>query len=263
MKAAMSLLVILAIGLGVALFMRHTQAIKDKQAQQERIAELEQKLEEKSIQLDDQERISAILRTNLNMTSQELQSISNNYVQTAASLRQTQADAKAAAEAAKVAEENAKNELAKKETRIGELQNQGEQLTVQIDGLQASLTDLNTQIADTEAKLAAAEGDREFLLKELKRLKAEKDELERQFHDLAQLRTQVSKLKEELSVSRRLEWIRMGIYGAAAEKKGAELLMEGLPTTEAGPTYDLNVELRQDGGAKIVSPETNAPANPE
>ena len=38
------------------------------------------------------------------------------------------------------------------------------------------------------------------ILVELKRLMAEKAELERQFNDLAVLRAQVSKLKEELSI---------------------------------------------------------------
>jgi len=63
--------------------------------------------------------------------------------------------------------------------------------------------------ADTERKLAASEGDREFLLAELKRLQAEKVDLERQFNDLALLRDQIRKLKDELSIASRLEWIRL------------------------------------------------------
>ena len=56
---------------------------------------------------------------------------------------------------------------------------------------------------------------------------AEKAELERQFNDLAVLRAQVSKLKEELSVARRLEWIRQGLF-ASTEQRGAQKLMQGL-----------------------------------
>jgi chromosome segregation ATPase len=259
MKAATIILVIIALGLGGALFYRHTQAVKIQRENQDEIAKLSKSLEETKTKLDDQERIAMILRTNLTLTSQELDAISNTYVKVTADLRRTQADAKAAAEAAKAAEEASKAELAKKDSQINQLQSQGDELNKKISGLDTALGNLNKQIADTESKLAAAEGDREFLLKELKRMQAEKAELERQFNDLALLRTQVAKLKEELSVSRRLEWIRMGIYGAAANKKGAELLMSGINPPEPRSNYNLNVELRQDGGATIVPPQTNAP----
>jgi chromosome segregation ATPase len=264
MKAATIIFVILTIALGAALFVRHTNAIKERQVLETQLAKTQRDLEEKSTKLDDQERISLILQTNLSLTSQELQNLSNHYVKVSADLRRTQADAKASAEAAKASEEAAKVEMAKKETQINELQVQGDELSKKIDGLESALGDLNKQISDTEAKLAAAEGDREFLLKELKRLQVEKSDLERQFNDLALLRTQISKLKEELSISRRLEWIRTGIYGSAANKKGAELLMSGITPPQAQSNFNLNVELRQDSGAAIVSPQTNtnAPPNP-
>ncbi len=51
---------------------------------------------------------------------------------------------------------------------------------------------------------------------------AEKAELERQFNDLAVLRAQVSKLKEELSVARRLEWIRQGLFASTEQRGRAE-----------------------------------------
>jgi hypothetical protein len=57
----------------------------------------------------------------------------------------------------------------------------------------------------------------------------------------------------------------MGIYGSAANKKGAELLMSGIATPKPKSNFDLNVELRQDGGAIVVPGETNSnpvkPAN--
>ena len=65
---------------------------------------------------------------------------------------------------------------------------------------------------------------------------AEKAELEQQFNDLAVLRAQVAKLKEELNVSRRLEWIRQGLF-ASGEAKGAEQLMTKSPA--AGQTAGL------------------------
>lgn len=258
MKALTTILVLMALGLGAGLYYRHAQAVKQHAADETQIVELEQTLEKTKTQLDDQEKFSLILQTNLHLTSQELEEMSNSLVKTSADLRRTQADAQATAEAAKAAQEAAKKEIAKKDQQITELQSHGDELNSKIGGLEQAMNELNRQIAKTESQLAAAEGDREFLLDELKRLQQEKADLERQFNDLSLLRTQVAKLKEELSISRRLEWIRMGIYGSAANKKGAELLMSGISAPEPKANFDLNVELRQDGGATVVPPDTNA-----
>jgi hypothetical protein len=85
--------------------------------------------------------------------------------------------------------------------------------------------------------------------------------LERQFNDLAAVRTQLRKLKDDLAIARRLEWIRDGVYGVLAEK-GAEHLLRGPPLPHTNPPPTLNVELHQDGAVKIESapPPTNAPA---
>ena len=63
----------------------------------------------------------------------------------------------------------------------------------------------------------------------------------------------MSKLKEELSVARRLEWLRMGIYGQQ-DKKGAERLMAGSTPATRTNGFNLNVELKQDGGATVKEP---------
>jgi hypothetical protein len=80
--------------------------------------------------------------------------------------------------------------------------------------------------ADT-ARPSAPSPDRDFLTQELQRLQQEKAALERQFNDLLALREQVRKLKEELTVSRRLEWIRKGL-NAGTMTNGARRLVEGL-----------------------------------
>jgi len=188
--------------------------------------------------------------TNLVNIRQDLAFKSNDLVKTAAELAKTQKEALAAAEAAKA-------EMAKRDARITELEGQKNALDQQASDLKSAIGNLEKSIGDTEKKLAASEGDREFLLKELKRLQVEKAELERQFNDLALLRTQVAKLKDELSIARRLEWIRMGIYGMQAQK-GAERLMANTPPPNTASNFNLQVELKQDGGATI---KTNAPAN--
>jgi hypothetical protein len=94
-------------------------------------------------------------------------------------------------------------------------------------------------------------------LKELKRMQTEKAELERQFNDLVLVKEQVRKLKDELSLARRLDMIRKGIWGNIM--KGGERLQKGF-TPAAGPktNYNLNVELNRDGTMKITTP-TNSP----
>ena len=154
--------------------------------------------------------------------------------------------------------------MARRDAKIADLESQNQALDQRALDLSTAITNLTSQIDDTKQKLAASEGDKAFLEKELERLIAEKAELERQFNDLAVLRAQVSKLKEELSISRRLEWIRQGLF-ARAEQKGAEQLMQkpSPPTNPAAktPAYDLNVEVNADGSVKIIPPLANKPAD--
>ena len=151
--------------------------------------------------------------------------------------------------------------VAERDSKIAALETQNRELDEKAIDLSAALTNLTTQITDTQRKLDASEGDKAFLEKELKRLMAEKVELERQFNDLAILRAQVSKLKEELSVARRLEWIRKGLF-AADEQKGAQKLMNVRNTSQQTTTnaYDLNVEVNSDGSVKVIPGLTNTPA---
>jgi hypothetical protein len=148
--------------------------------------------------------------------------------------------------------------MRKRDAKIAELESERDGMTEKMDQLTTSISDLETQIADTQRRLEVSEGDREFLVKELKRLQAEKSELERQFTDLAALRDQVRKLRDELSISRRLEWIRRGLYGSL---KGAELLRKGMASATPGQTnFNLDVEVRREGGATVL---TNTPAAPD
>ena len=88
---------------------------------------------------------------------------------------------------------------------------------------------------------------------------AEKAELERQFTDIALLREQVRRLKEDLSVERRMEWIRKGIW-ASGEMKGAQMLIQGTkPPPKPRQDFDLNVEVNSDGTVRRIPSATNAP----
>jgi hypothetical protein len=183
MKAAIVILVLLAAGLGVALITRHNKAVEVKQDDELRISTLSNTVMETKQKLEDQERVAMTLETNLYVTKNDLGSISNNLIKTRADLEKTQREMVAAAEAAKA-------EIEKRDAQIAQLTSQTNALTIKMDDLTASIGNLGKLIQETERKLLAAEGDREFLLKELKRLQTEKAELEKQFNDLSVLRAQ-------------------------------------------------------------------------
>jgi chromosome segregation ATPase len=246
-------LILASLVLGVGLIVRHKNAEEMKRQDEEKIADLNKKVEDTKMKLDEQEKMSMYLQTNLVLSTEELSRTSNNATKLAADLERTQKQMQAEKEAAKA-------EIERRDAQIAQLTTETNAMTQKMDDLTSNINKLGSLIKDTERKLLASEGDREFLLKELKRLQVEKADLERQFNDLSALRTQVAKLKEELSISRRLEWLRMGIYGQQ-DKKGAERLMAGAAPAARTNGFNLNVELKQDGGPIIIGgPSTNKAA---
>ena len=144
-------------------------------------------------------------------------------------------------------------EVAQRDKKISDLESQNMELDKQSADLRGSISNLEGQIGVTQKKLAASEGDRATLIKELKELQAKKDELEKKFNDLVALREQVHKLKEQLSIARRLDWIRRGIYETMNEKGGQRLIH---PPQAPPPATNnsLKVELKQNGDVKIEAP---------
>jgi chromosome segregation ATPase len=246
-KTVAILLTILCLLLAAGLIYRHNLATQEKKKDVATIVHFSNQVIEVSTRLDEQKMVNLSLERDFNSQAEELKTYSNNLVTVTASYTKAQADAKAAAE-------TAKQEIQRRNDRIAELEGQRDGMTRKMSELTNSIASLENQISDTQRKLDASEGDREFLLKELKRLQAEKSELERQFNDLAVLRDQVRKLRDELSISRRLEWIRRGLYGSF---KGGELLRRGFASAAPARTnYNLDVEIHREGGIKIL---TNAP----
>jgi predicted nucleic acid-binding Zn-ribbon protein len=254
-------LALACLGLGIGLVMSRKQASD----QAERIESLSNEWVKVQGNLDHQQQVNTALTGDLDTTRKVLTELSNQFSSVSANLAQTTEKLATTETSLKTSQE----ELAKREAKINDLENQNQQLDKQATDLSNAITNLNTQITDTQRKLTASEGDKAFLEKELQRLTSEKAELERQFNDLAVLRSQVAKLKEELNISRRIEWIRQGIF-ASAEQKGAQKLMQGLtvPQMQARapkPAYDLNVEVSADGSVKVIPPltgradATNAP----
>lgn len=253
MKALIAILVLVCVGLAAGLIYRHTTAERKAKQDEETIVRYESKLSDTDKKLAEQSAVNAVLEKNLNDKSKELTEVSNTLSTVSATLAKVREEAQTAATTAAA-------DIAKRDARINELETQRDDLTKRMTDLNGQITDSQARIDDIQRKLVASEGDRDYLLRELKRLQSEKNDLERQFNDLAMLREQVHKMKDELSISRRLDWIRRGLYGSL---KGAERLQKGFvqpASTTTNQNYDLNVELKQSGEVQVVPKQTNAPA---
>jgi chromosome segregation ATPase len=256
-KAGLIILIVICLGLGIALLQRNRQAAEEHQQDLTAILDLSNHWVQASAKINEAEQVNLALQKDLADRKTDISKLSNELSQASESLNKT---AKNVADL-QAALKTAQDEMAKRDTKIAELESQNQNLDKQASDLKTSITGLETQISDTQKKLAASEGDKSFLEGELKRLMAEKADLERKFNDLGVLRAQVHKLKEEMTIARRLAWIRDGIF-ANSEEKGAQKLMQpGLTVASAKPptnAYDLNVEIKSDGSVKIIEPLTNA-----
>lgn len=250
------ILTLACVGLAITLVVNQSNATRDRKTAENRILSQSNIWVETEEKLDEQRRVNVNLTNDLAARVQDLTSLTNQINETSNTLAKTQDSLKAA-----------QDEVAKRDIQIADLETQNKQLDEKATDLSNSITNLQTQIDTTQKKLAASEGDKAFLEKELQRLMAEKAELERQFNDLKVLRAQVAKLKEELNISRRLAWIREGIF-ARADQKGAQQLMAKSalpapsgtnPDSNARPTnsYDLNVEISSDGTVRVIPGGTN------
>jgi chromosome segregation ATPase len=243
-------LVLICLGLGIALIAIKKQAADQQHKDSEAILNLSNNWTRANNDLTEQKQVNSTLEKDVETQKKSLGELTNNLTQVSSNLAKTEADLKASQE-----------EMAKRDAKIAELEAQNQALDRRAQDLSASITNLTQEIATTQKKLAASEGDKEFLAKELKRMVAEKSELERQFNDLAVLRAQVSKLKEEMVAKQRAEWAAQGVF-ANVGQKGAQRLMQlaNPPPPAAQKTnYDLNVEVSADGSLKYLPPLTNRP----
>jgi uncharacterized protein (DUF3084 family) len=239
-KTGIVVLVVLCIALGVGLLIRHAKAVQEQQAAEAKIMTLSNQWVKTESDLSDQRKVNATLEQTLENRAGEVQGLSNKLESLSATLVKTEEDAKTAAKLAK-------DEIAKRDAKISDLEGQNDDLTKKMTDLTTSINNLETQITDTQKKLAASEGDREFLLKELKRLQAEKAELERKFNDLAVLRDQVRKLRDELSIARALN-------GFAADSTARKKALKGCRRLAAYRTAN---QLRPECGDQTVRRREN------
>jgi chromosome segregation ATPase len=251
-------LVLVCVGLGIALMAVKKQAGEQQREYATATSALSNDLEKATIKLKDNEKVITTLYVDRDAQAKKLSALTNSYAEALTTLNQVSNNLVKT----ELALKDSQAETAKRDVKIAELESQNQALDKKAVDLSTAITNLTQQIEETKHKLATSEGEKGFLEKELKRLMAEKSELERQFNDLTVLRAQVSKLKEEISVARRLEWIRQGLF-ASSDQRGAQKLMQGVNSaqTKASKTsYDLNVEVSSDGSVRVIPGLTNRPA---
>lgn len=255
-KAPVVVLILLCLGLLAGLIVRHNQATSQKEAADLRYRQLAEEKAKLQSQFDELNAVNKSLKVDEEKVKNQLDQTAKQLTDTKSALNQKETAVQEAAKALKDKEA----ELAKREAKIAELENQNSTLDKQAADMKSALAVLEGRISDTQKKLNTAVGDRDYLLSELQRLETEKSNLQRRLNDVVALKEQIKKLKEDLSISKGLEALRRELYGAET-KKGAELLQQGFRsgTKPATAPHDLNVEIRRDGSATILTP-TNAPA---
>lgn len=228
----------------IGLLYRHTIAYHEKGKNVATIAHYSNQWVQTSEKLREQTAVNLAMEREFGTQGEELVTLSNSLVTATADL----ATARSQAEEASA---NARQRIQQQEARIVELESQRDEVAKTLTELTASISNLETQITETKQKLAESNSNRDGLMAELKRLQAEKAQLERKFYDLAMLRQQMRALRSELSMNRRLEWIRRGLYGSL---KGGELLHKQVASASPAPSkVDLEVEVGRERAAKVVS----------
>jgi len=238
------ILVVVCLGMVVVLLGEKHRADTQQKRDSDTILDFSNQLATANISLDGLRQVNLILTNDLVAAQQTLTVLSNQYVAASASLSNTTA-------ALKIAQD-----------QITDLEAQNQALDQQVVNMTNTIGNLSAQIAETQMKLVESETNNAFLEDELKRQVAEKADLERKFNNLSQVRSQVRKLRDDLLMARRLQWLREGTDPGQQRKGGQVLMARGSATNRmVGPAhYDLNVEVSSDGSVQVVPSMTNAPA---
>jgi chromosome segregation ATPase len=250
MKPAILVLVVACLALTAGLIVVRQKAESRVQTAQAQNARATAELEEVQTKFTDLEKLYGMQQGTLNMRTEELAVASNTI-------------ASANTEVARLNDEvkTMQSEMLKRQERIAALEGERDDLTKKMENLTSSIDKLELQISDTQRKLTTAEGDKAFLVAELKRLQNERETLVRQFNSLAALRVQVARLKEEAAIKQRLEWKRLGVY-AMHDRKGAERLF-ARSFASAPPESSLNAEFYQENRQLFRGPASTNGATRE
>ncbi len=161
------ILVLVCAGLGISVITIKNRAAEKQRQDSELIGTYSNKWVKSSSDLDEEQHVRAMVEKDLESQKKSFGELTNQFSEVSADLAKTESTLKTSQE-----------ELVKRDARITDLETQNQALDSKAKDLTLAITNLSTQIASTQRKLAASEGDRSFLEKELKRLMAEKGELE-------------------------------------------------------------------------------------
>jgi chromosome segregation ATPase len=265
-NAVVVILILACVGLGGVLLVDNKNHETEKQHMDDTIAHYSNQVT--TLEKDHREQIDVnvslsntivALKSEAVRASNDLAAAQSGLSTAQAGLKEAQDAAEAARAAAAKAATEAAADLAARDQKINDLESQNQDLDKTSNELRASITNKEAEIQAKEKELAQSKDYNESLSNELVRLKAEKADLEKKFNDLAALKEQVTKLKDDLTLARKLDWIRRGIYNSITVKGGERLIH---PETSAPPATNggLSVELHQNGGVSVgASGATNAP----
>ena len=249
-KVGMVVLIVACVGLLAALFVTK-KAMDDRlKTDTDAIVDFSNQLTTATANLDELRQVNLMLTNDLAASRQESLAFSNQFTETSSTLADTKASL-----------QSTRDQVTNLNSRVADLEAQNQVLDQRAAALTNAIASLSEQIADTQQKLAGSETNNAFLEKELQQQTAARAELESKFNNLATVRAQVKKLRTEVFVTRRLEWMREG-SDPGSQQKGGQLLMQRMaPTNNARPPhYDLNVEVSSDGSIHVVPSPANAPA---
>ncbi|MFZ0826146.1 MAG: hypothetical protein WAO02_01860 [Verrucomicrobiia bacterium] len=249
-KLGAAILAVALIGLLLALFAMKRTADERFKTDTDAILDFSNQLVTARANLDEMGQVNLKLTNDLAASHEESLAFSNQFAETSGTLANTKASL-----------QSAQDQIASLSQRIAGLATQNQVLDQRAAALSGAITGLNAQIADTQQKLADSETNNSFLETELQRQTLARAELEGKFNNLTVVRAQAKKLKEDLVVARRMQWLREGTDPSLQARGGGQQLMQRTPPTPVRPPhYDLNVEVSSDGAIRVMPAATNAPA---
>jgi len=241
MKLSTIILALVSGALAIALIAVHYS--KTSQVDQVRVAYLRMSNEwdEARAKLAESGKLAEVLQTDLAARTETLARMSNDLARTQGDLTKAAVDLAAT-----------RAEIGKNQARIIQLEGERDDLSKRMEELNGSIAKLESQITDTEKKLKTSEGDKTVLLAELKRLQDERTTLQAQFNDLAALRAQIAKVREEHAIKQRMDWLRAGVYARQSQKGAERLMAQDYGGSWPRPDNRLNIELERNGGGRVV-----------
>jgi uncharacterized protein involved in exopolysaccharide biosynthesis len=258
-KIGVAILAVACCGFAVALVVLKRQAEAQHTASARTISDFSNQIVKANVSIMDLNQVNVNLSNDLASARQTSLVLSNQLTETTNTLATTTASLQGALQ-------GAQQQITNLNVQITDLEAQNQVLDQRAISLSNTIAALDRQISFTQAKLAASETNNAFLNTQLQGLIAERKELQDKFNDLAVVRAQARKLRDDALIARRLAWMRAGI-DPTKPMKGGQWLMQRPPSAAkaapgaGSPLYNLNVEVGSDGSVHVIPPPTNAPSH--